>query len=321
MIRLLTFLLLALLPGLAAAQRCELAHRARPSRRPARRWRRNPQWSDIVFGIQVDASNRSDQTLRSGLDQLAGVPGAELRTPLHYGAVGDGNHDDTAAVQAAIAAAAGATLYLGPGLYKITAALTSAAPVRIIGSSGGGGIYSGTCTAGLRIATANINLLTLSAPGSQVGKHLYRQQCDEHRRRRRHRAGRVQLDHHHYQPNQRLRSSALTSPAAAVRSRWPAWLPTTPFVRLTAPVPRPSALARCRPMAQRSIPSSSATKFTATTAPLASSCWTPAERCTPTTRPMPVATARRSFPVPTRRLSGTTSMAPTWATPAASTIC
>ena len=40
--------------------------------------------------------------------------------------------------------------------------------MRIIGSSGGGGIYSGTCTAGLRIATANINLLTLSAPGSRL---------------------------------------------------------------------------------------------------------------------------------------------------------
>ena len=117
MIRLLTFLLLTLLPSLAAAQRPSWPSGV-PFSPVCQALARTPQWNDIVFGMRADGSNRSDQTLRSGLDQLAGVPGAELRTPLHYGAVGDGNHDDTAAVQAAIAAAAGATLYLGPGLYK-----------------------------------------------------------------------------------------------------------------------------------------------------------------------------------------------------------
>jgi hypothetical protein len=42
-----------------------------------------------------------------------------------YGAVGDGSHDDTAAIQAAIdACAAGGVVYIPIGLYKITAALS-----------------------------------------------------------------------------------------------------------------------------------------------------------------------------------------------------
>lgn len=41
-----------------------------------------------------------------------------------YGAVGDGTADDTTAVQAAITAAVGGVVYLPPGTYKITSALT-----------------------------------------------------------------------------------------------------------------------------------------------------------------------------------------------------
>ena len=52
-----------------------------------------------------------------------------------YGAVGDGTTDDTAAIQSAIdaAVAVGGTVYIPPGIYHTTAALTIGEAVRFGG--------------------------------------------------------------------------------------------------------------------------------------------------------------------------------------------
>jgi len=52
-----------------------------------------------------------------------------------YGAVGDNNADDTAALQAAITAAAGKSLYIPPGNYKVTAPLTVSNRTSICGDT------------------------------------------------------------------------------------------------------------------------------------------------------------------------------------------
>src|SRR5690242_6647096 len=53
-----------------------------------------------------------------------------------YGAVGDDNTDDTAAIQAAIAAlpAGGGLIYFPPGTYKITSAITVRSALTLKGS-------------------------------------------------------------------------------------------------------------------------------------------------------------------------------------------
>lgn len=56
-----------------------------------------------------------------------------------YGARGDGIADDTAAIQKAVTAAAGAPVFVPNGQYKITSAITSALPVNIFGIGNGAG--------------------------------------------------------------------------------------------------------------------------------------------------------------------------------------
>lgn len=56
-----------------------------------------------------------------------------------YGAKGDASNDDTAAIQAAVTAAAGAPVFFPVGQYKITAAITSSNPVHIVGVGNGAG--------------------------------------------------------------------------------------------------------------------------------------------------------------------------------------
>lgn len=91
-------------------------------------------------------------------------------TPIEFGAKGNGSSDDTAAVQAAIdsAAARHVTLDLGGHVYGIASALTASQLVIITGSGGGSGLYGHTCTEGFRALRANLSLLTLQAPQSEV---------------------------------------------------------------------------------------------------------------------------------------------------------
>ncbi|MGB8413905.1 MAG: glycosyl hydrolase family 28-related protein [Candidatus Binatus sp.] len=62
-----------------------------------------------------------------------------LNVKTDFGAVGDGSHDDTPAIQAAIQAlgSTGGTVYFPPGTYSTTASLTvtNATGVRLVGDS------------------------------------------------------------------------------------------------------------------------------------------------------------------------------------------
>jgi len=88
-----------------------------------------------------------------------------------YGAIGNGVTDDTSAIQAAITAAVtnGGTVFLGPGTYKLTAALTIAmlAPtvnIRIVGS--------GTATI-LAQATVGADIFKVGTNGAEHADNLY----------------------------------------------------------------------------------------------------------------------------------------------------
>src|ERR1035437_9953756 len=67
-------------------------------------------------------------------------------TPQQFGAVGDGSHDDTAAIQAAInSLTRGGIVYFPIGTYKITATLTIVVDgITIVGAGGWGAGATGT---------------------------------------------------------------------------------------------------------------------------------------------------------------------------------
>jgi hypothetical protein len=106
-----------------------------------------------VYGVQQSMTNWLEFATGQGI-----VPGC----------IGNGTADDTACLQAAITAYQGGTLYLGTGIYRITAGLTSAGPITIVGGGGGTGAYGTACTAGIRVAAANVAALTINAAGSRV---------------------------------------------------------------------------------------------------------------------------------------------------------
>lgn len=89
-------------------------------------------------------------------------------SPMDFGCVGDGVANDTTCMQAAITAAAGKQLFLGPYLYKVGALTDAGGTVTIIGSQAPAGIYVTTCTSGFLAASANTTLLTLTANNSRV---------------------------------------------------------------------------------------------------------------------------------------------------------
>ena len=83
-------------------------------------------------------------------------------TPQDYGAVGDGTNDDTAAIQAALAALStnGSTLFFPSGSYKITSTLVaSVSGTTIVGNGWGSQIlYDGSVVGTAIQATGNIRL-------------------------------------------------------------------------------------------------------------------------------------------------------------------
>ena len=95
-----------------------------------------------------------------------------------YGAIGNGTANDTAAVVAALAAAANRTLYFPKGTYKVDPdALVASSPCRIVGenyistiiiSSGSGG-------AGIKITATNVEVSNLYIRGYYAGieNHTY----------------------------------------------------------------------------------------------------------------------------------------------------
>ena len=80
---------------------------------------------------QVDRVSYGDLVGKGRLNPL------DLFDVRHYGAIGDGSHDDTAAIARAIAAAVkkgGGQVYLPPGTYKTTAAIVLASEVTLAGA-------------------------------------------------------------------------------------------------------------------------------------------------------------------------------------------
>jgi hypothetical protein len=86
-----------------------------------------------------------------------------------YGAVGDGTTDDTAAIQAAIAACAGRTIFFPSGAYLVSAQLSIASRTTLAfeGANGNGvGVYPTSYL--LKKSTMAVAALTISASGSIV---------------------------------------------------------------------------------------------------------------------------------------------------------
>lgn len=99
-----------------------------PVANPTRKW--SPNDANRVFGA------------------LEGLRASALANPvnvLEFGAVGNGVIDDTAAIQAAIDASAGRTLYFPKGKYRVTATLhISARSMHLVGDFAGRNTESGT---------------------------------------------------------------------------------------------------------------------------------------------------------------------------------
>lgn len=79
----------------------------------------------------------------------AGVPTVFNVKDAAYGAVGDGVADDTAAIQAAIAAAdgVGGTVHLPTGTYRISSPLTFTAPISFVGEGGAADLNNASAAA------------------------------------------------------------------------------------------------------------------------------------------------------------------------------
>jgi hypothetical protein len=116
----------------------------------------NPSGSAIT-GATITASTLVSPTLSGTMTGGAWVP-------LIPGCYGDGTHDDTACVQAAITANARGTLYLGPHIYAIDATgITCAAPIDIVGTQGNQGSATPYQTfSGFRPLAVNQTVLTVA---------------------------------------------------------------------------------------------------------------------------------------------------------------
>ena len=99
-------------------------------------------WDDRITAAHVglDLTGASGGVVRIDDFRVEDVTGAFLRDLMDlvdvrdFGAVGDGAADDTAAFEAADAAAAGRTLVVSEGTYRLTENVTIGAPIRFVGT-------------------------------------------------------------------------------------------------------------------------------------------------------------------------------------------
>ncbi|MFE4420452.1 glycosyl hydrolase family 28-related protein [Streptomyces sp. NPDC056817] len=118
------------------------------------------------------------------LDSSGRVPASQLPKQLDwlnvktYGAAGDGTADDTAAIQAAInAAASGSVVYLPAGTYKLTAALVLPSNVTLQGAGATFSILKQTSNSANVLNATDVQYLTISSlgitgPGSGTGSGI-----------------------------------------------------------------------------------------------------------------------------------------------------
>ena len=103
-------------------------------------------------------------------------------TPQDYGATGNGTTDDTAAVQAAltaVGAAGGGTLYVPPGTYLLSSALSAGAGVSLLGAGPGVSVLSQSSTGAngitynpTALSGISVSGLSIVGPGSGSGVGL-----------------------------------------------------------------------------------------------------------------------------------------------------
>lgn len=119
-------------------------------------------WSVSACSLNAGAGDNGSQVQAAGVGCWNWDPSGMKVTPMVFGATGNGTADDTAAVAAALAAQAGKTLYLGNYLYGISSTLTVNANIE--GDGGGQGLYTATCTSGIRVLAAGFDAISINAP-------------------------------------------------------------------------------------------------------------------------------------------------------------
>ncbi|MEV4335772.1 glycosyl hydrolase family 28-related protein [Streptomyces sp. NPDC049590] len=140
-----------------------------------------PRWlgPDGVTGMWADAGGPTRVWVEAHA-VTAGSPSQMtldwLNVVRDFGAKGDGVTDDTAAIQAAInaAAVAGGTLYFPAGRYTLTAALTWASGVNAVGAGARVSILQSTdqtkdCITGTDVGGVTLERLQMSGPGRGFG--------------------------------------------------------------------------------------------------------------------------------------------------------
>ncbi|MFJ3826246.1 glycosyl hydrolase family 28-related protein [Streptomyces nodosus] len=134
-----------------------------------------------VTGMWADAGGSSRAWVEAhqvSTDHASAPPVLDwLNVKEKFGAQGDGVADDTAALQAAVQAAAdagGGTLYIPAGRYRLTTALAWASGVNAVGAGARATILQTTnqnndCITGTDISSVSLRDLQLSGPGRGFG--------------------------------------------------------------------------------------------------------------------------------------------------------
>lgn len=113
--------------------------------------------------------------MNANLDRIDAASAVSVKA---YGALGDGATDDTAALAAALTAAAGACLFVPKGTYLTAAALAPAANTRIVGTGRGSIIKCSTASvhaihassvAGVQIVDLRVEVTTITGDCIRLG--------------------------------------------------------------------------------------------------------------------------------------------------------